>query len=285
MNLGRTEQRIRWGTLGLLFGAALLLTILDSTGTLDGVLGFVRNPMVSITSWTSARTDTVAGALTGPRNLQTALSEIERLQLENETLARENERLLEIQAQYQVLQELFTRAAETPELRRTIADVVGQDTNPILQSIIIDKGYDDGVRVGMPVEAARGLVGQVYRVSNNAAQVALLTETASAIPVRLGTTRATGILRGSGRGQLPTIDWIDLRFPVEEGELVITSGLGGKFPENLVVGRVVSVERNEAELFQRAVVQPAADFNAIEMVFIVTEFKTVDTDVFNRTPE
>lgn len=271
-------------TLGLLFGSALLLTVLDSAGWLDRVTGFLRNPMVGITSWTAERSDTVAGTLSGPRNLQTALGEIERLQAENELLARENERLLEIQAQYQVLQELFNRAAETPELRRITANVIGQDPNPILQSIIIDKGYDDGVRVGLPVEAARGLIGQVYRVTNQAAQVALLTETASAIPVRLGTTRATGMLRGAGRGALPTIDWIDLKYQVEPGELVITSGLGGKFPENLVIGRVVSVERNEAELFQQAVVQPAADFDAIEMVFVVTDFKTVDTEVFNQTP-
>lgn len=284
MNLGRTEQRIRWLTLGLLFGSALLLTALDSTGLLDRVTGFLRNPMTGITGWTAERSDTVAGAISGPRNLQTALGEIERLQAENELLARENERLLEIQAQYQVLQELFNRAAETPELRRITANVIGEDPNPILQSIIIDKGYDDGVRVGMPVEAARGLVGQVYRVSNDASQVALLTETASAIPVRLGTTRATGMLRGAGRGALPTIDWIDLKYQVEPGELVITSGLGGKFPENLVIGRVVSVDRNEAELFQRAVVQPAADFDAIEMVFVVTDFKSVDTSVFNQTP-
>jgi rod shape-determining protein MreC len=284
MNLGRTEQRIRWVTLGLLFGSAVLLTILDSTGTLDGVVGFLQNPMAGITGWTSARTDTLSDAIAGPRDLQTALSEIERLQSENELLARENEALLEIQAQYQVLQELFSRAAETPELRRIIANVVGQDTNPMIQSIIIDKGFDDDVRVGMPVEASRGLVGQVYRVSNSAAQVALLTESASAIPVRLGTTRATGILRGAGRGTLPTIDWIDLRYQVQPGELVVTSGLGSKFPENLVIGRVVSVERNEAELFQRAVVQPAADFGSIEMVFVVTEFNSVDTDVFNRTP-
>jgi rod shape-determining protein MreC len=284
MNLGRTEQRIRWVTLGLLFGSAVLLTILDSTGTLDGVLGFLQNPMAGITGWTSARTDTLSDTIAGPRDLQTALGEIERLQSENELLARENEALLEIQAQYQVLQELFSRAAETPELRRIIANVVGQDTNPMIQSIIIDKGYDDDVRVGMPVEASRGLVGQVYRVSNSAAQVALITESASAIPVRLGTTRATGILRGGGRGTLPTIDWIDLRYQVEPGELVVTSGLGGKFPENLVIGRVVSVERNEAELFQRAIVQPAADFGSIEMVFVVTEFNSVDTDVFNRAP-
>lgn len=284
MNLGRTQQRIRWLTLALLVGSAILLTILDSTGALSGVVGFVRNPLSAISGWTAARTDTLADVAAGPRNLETALSEIDRLQAENETLRKENEQLLEDAGEAQILRQLFDRAAETPTYRRITADVIGQDINPTIQSILINKGFDDGVRVGMPVEAARGLVGQVYRVTNNAAQVALLTETASAIPVRLGATRATGMLRGAGRGALPTIDWIDLQYPVEVGELVTTSGLGGKFPENLVIGRVIDVERNEAELFQRAIVQPAVDFNAVEIVFVVTEFNTINTDIFAEEP-
>lgn len=284
MNLGRTQQRIRWLTLALLVGSAILLTILDSTGALRGVVGFVRDPLSAISNWTAARTDTLADVAAGPRNLETALAEIDRLQAENETLRKENEQLLEDAGEAQILRQLFDRAAETPTYRRITADVIGQDTNPALQSILINKGFDDGVRVGMPVEAARGLVGQIYRVTNNASQVALLTETASAIPVRLGSTRATGMLRGAGRGQLPTIDWIDLQYQVEVGELVTTSGLGGNFPENLVIGRVVEVERNEAELFQRAVVQPAVDFNSIEIIFVVTEFDTVNVDLFNEEP-
>jgi len=248
------------------------------------VIGFLRDPLAYVSSWTAARTDAVADVVAGPRNLDAALEEITRLQAENDQLRKENEQLLEAAGENQILRELFNRAADTPEYRRITADVIGQDTNPAIQSILIDKGFDDGVRVGMPVEAARGLVGQVYRVTNNASQVALLNETASAIPVRLGSTRATGILRGAGRGALPTIDWIDLQYQVEVGELVTTSGLGGKFPENLVIGRVIEVERNEAELFQRAIVQPAVDFNAVEIVFVVTEFNTDNTDIFAEEP-
>ncbi len=284
MNLGRTQQRIRWLTLALLIGSGVLLTILDSTGALVGVLGFVRDPLSAITAWTSDRADTAADIISGPRNLSAALEEIAALQAQNDELARTIEELSEAQGEVQVLRELFNRAADTPEYTRVIADVIGQDTNPTLESILIDKGVADGVRPGMPVEAARGLIGQVYRASNNAAQVALLTETASAIPVRLGTTRATGMLRGAGRGALPTIDWIDLQHVVEVGELVTTSGLGGNFPEGLVIGRVVSVERNEAELFQSAVVQPAVDFRTLETVFVVTEFETIDTEIFSEEP-
>ncbi|MBP8947748.1 MAG: rod shape-determining protein MreC [Candidatus Promineofilum sp.] len=284
MNLGRTQQRIRWITLALLVGSGLLLTILDSTGALVGVLGFVRDPLTTISSWTSARADDAGDLIAGPRNLAAARDEIAALQAQVDEQARLIEELSEAQGEAQVLRDLFNRAAETPEYRRVLADVIGQDTNPAIQSILIDKGVDDGVRTGMPVESARGLVGQVYRSSNNAAQVALLTETASAIPVRLGTTRATGILRGAGRGALPTIDWIDLQYVVEVGELVMTSGLGGKFPAGMVIGRVVQVERNEAELFQSAVVQPAVDFRTLESVFVVTEFETVNTELFSEDP-
>ncbi len=284
MNLGRTQQRIRWITLALLVGSGLLLTILDSTGALVGVLGFVRDPLTTISSWTSARADDAGDLIAGPRNLAAARDQIAALQAQVDEQARLIEELSEAQGEAQVLRDLFNRAAETPEYRRVLADVIGQDTNPAIQSILIDKGVDDGVRTGMPVESARGLVGQVYRSSNNAAQVALLTETASAIPVRLGTTRATGILRGAGRGALPTIDWIDLQYVVEVGELVMTSGLGGKFPAGMVIGRVVQVERNEAELFQSAVVQPAVDFRTLESVFVVTEFETVNTELFSEDP-
>jgi len=284
MNLGRTQQRIRWLTLALLVGSGLLLTILDSTGALVGVLGFVRDPLSAITAWTADRAYTAGDIIAVPRNLAAAREEIVALQATVYEQARTIEELSEAQGEAQVLRELFGQAADTPEYRRIIADVIGQDTNPALQSILIDKGIEDGVRAGMPVEAARGLIGQVYRATNNAAQVALLTETASAIPVRLGTTRATGMLRGAGRGALPTLDWIDLQYVVEVGELVMTSGLGGKFPEDLIIGRVVEVERNEAELFQRAIVQPAVDFRTLETVFVVTDFNTVDTEIFSEEP-
>ena len=284
MNLGRTQQRIRCLTVAVLVGSGLLLTILDSTGALVGVFGFLRDPLTGITAWTSARTEAVSDVVSGPRNLAAAREEIAALEAQVAEQERELEELREIQNEAQLLRELFGEAAQTPEYRRVIADVIGQDTNPTMQSIIINKGVDDGVRTGMPVEAARGLVGQVYNATNHAAQVVLLTETASAIPVRLGTTRATGILRGAGRGALPTIDWIDLQYDVQVGELVVTSGLDGKFPQNLVIGRVVDVTRNEAELFQQAVVQPAVDFRTLETLLVVTEFQSVDPQFFNQEP-
>ncbi|MEJ2747435.1 MAG: rod shape-determining protein MreC [Anaerolineae bacterium] len=148
----------------------------------------------------------------------------------------------------------------------------------------MDKGSDDGIVVGMPVEGSRGLVGQVFRTTANSAQVVLITDNASSIPARLGNSRATGLLRGGGLGGSVSIDWIDLKYEITVGEAVLTSGLGGKFPQDLVIGRVIEVDRREAELFQRAIVQPAVDFESLEMVFVITNFRPVDTTIFDNPP-
>ena len=284
MNLNEAQRRVRWSIFIILAGTAVLLTILDRTGNLDSALAFVRNPLATIISWTSDRTDSVVGVLDGPRDLQTARDEIARLQARVDNLERENEGLREIEGEYQLLLDIFNRVRQQPDFIRLTASVIGQDTSPSLRSIIIDKGSEDGIVVGMPVESARGLVGQVFRTTANSAQVVLITDNASSVPARLGSSRATGLLRGGGLGGSVSIDWIDLQYEIAVGEVVLTSGLGGKFPQDMVIGRVIEVQRQEAELFQRAIVQPAVNFEALEIVLVITDFRPTDTEIFTRPP-
>lgn len=284
MNLNQTPQRIRIIFIVVLVGTAVFLSILDSTGNLNSLFSFVRDPMSTVLGWTSGRAETVSGALSGPRDLQTAQEQIAQLQGRVDALERENEELREIQGEYQLLLDLFNRARQSPEYTRQTASVIGRDTSPSIRSIIIDKGSDDGVRVGMPVESARGLVGRVFRTTQHSAQVALITDNASAIPSRLGNSRATGLLRGGGLGGSLTMDWVDLKYQVEIGEVALTSGLGGEFPQDIVIGRVSEVDRSEADLSQQAIVQPAVDFDALEIVFIITDFQPIDIDIFNDPP-
>jgi rod shape-determining protein MreC len=279
------QKRIRWVTIAVLAGIALLLSYLDSSGNLGGALAVIRDPLTAVAGFTSTRTDSATDLLSGPRDIQTAREEIAQLEAKIDSLERENEELREDQGELQVLQGLFNRARQSPEFSRQIATVIGYDTSPAVRSIIIDKGSADGITVGMPVEGSRGLVGRVFRTAPNSAQVALITDNASAIPARLGNTRATGVLSGSGLGGPLTMDWIDLKFNIEVGEVVLTSGLGGNFPQDIVVGQVIEVDRSEADLFQQAVIQPATDFDTLEMVFVITDFKPIDTSIFDSPLE
>lgn len=285
MNLNDAQQRIRWGVIAVLAGLAVVFMIVDSTGNLDGLFAFVRDPISVVMAWTSDRAETATGALSGPRDLETAEQEIENLLAQIATLQRENEQLREDLGAYRSLQELFQRANESPELERVLASVIAYNTSPYFQSIVIDKGSADGVVVGMPVEAARGLVGQVFRTSDHSAQVLLVSDNISSVPARLADSRATGLLRGGGLGDSMSLNWIDLEAQIMLDEVVVTSGLGGRFPPDLVIGRVIEVQRGEAELHQRAIVQPAVDFDALEEVLVITNFQPMDTSLFDEPPD
>lgn len=284
MNLQNAPQRIRWVTIAVLVGIAVFLSILDATGNLDALFGFVRDPLTAVLNITSGGANRVSDTLAGPRDLQQARAEIDLLREQNEALEREVEQLREIQGEYQLLLDLFNRARQSPELSRQTASVIGVDTSPAIRSIIIDKGSADGVRVGMPVEGSRGLIGRVFRTTNHTAQVILITDNSSAVPARLGNSRATGLLRGGGLGGTLLMDWIDLKYQIEVGEVALTSGLGGEFPQDIVIGRVIEVYRSEADLSQRALIQPATDFAALEMVFVITDFRPLDLNIFTNPP-
>lgn len=282
MNLNEAPQRVRWTTFVVLGGLALLLFFLDTTGNLDNSLLFLENPMAALLNWTGARVDSVAAAIGGPEDLREANFEIQQLELELEALQQENDQLRQAQSEFRALEELVGRVYETPNYARVTGLVTGYDTSPVYRSLIIDVGSQDGVHVGMPVEGARGLVGQVYQTTAHSAEVLLITDSGSSVPSRLGNSRATGVVHGGGTGGVMTMDWIDLDAQITIGDLIVTSGLGGRFPENMVVGRVINIERREADLFQQAIVQPAVAFDSLEVVFVITDFQPVEQEIFSE---
>jgi rod shape-determining protein MreC len=114
-------------------------------------------------------------------------------------------------------------------------------------------------------------------VSPHAAQVQLLTDPGSAINARLGASRADGVVEGQLTGYL-RMKWLEQDIPISENELVMTSGLGGNFPPDLVIGRVTQFEQSASELFQEAEVRPAVDFDRLEIVLIITDFQPAVLD-------
>ena len=130
------------------------------------------------------------------------------------------------------------------------ADVIAIEQTGIARSVIINRGTRDGIAVGMPVTTELGSGGPDHSsVSANAAQVQLINDENSAVSSRLQTTRAHGSIIGQASGVL-RLTMVDLDEVIEQGDLVITSGLGGNFPPDIVVGQVTSVRQFEFELFQ-----------------------------------
>jgi rod shape-determining protein MreC len=127
----------------------------------------------------------------------------------------------------------------------------------------------------MPVITDQGLVGTVVETSCCASKILLITDPDSAVNARLQASRDEGIAVGRFGGGLE-LQYLSQQAQVHPGDLVLTSGLGATFPPGLVLGSVSAVQRQDYEVLQKASLTPAVDFNRLEIVLVITNFKPVD---------
>ncbi|MCZ7551149.1 MAG: rod shape-determining protein MreC [Anaerolineae bacterium UTCFX2] len=252
-------------------------------GYLSPVTRVVMAPVISAQTWLSTRYITIQNYFRSPQDLV-------RLRQRNLELEAENARLetqiIELEQQLsetRILSALVDFARVHPQNRYVAASVIGRDPSPFVKYVIINRGSDDGLRRGMPVVTSQGLVGRVAAVTAGAGRVELITDPASSINVRLEPSGAQAVLLGSITGEL-ALDFIPQSVSVQAGDLVLTSGLGGNYPGNILIGQITNVRRRETDLFQSATVQPVVDFSRLEILLIITNFQPVDISPLIPTP-
>ena len=232
----------------LLIGGVLFLAL---GGYLSPILRVALDPFVSVQQWLSSRYLAIVEFVTVPRDV--AILRQRNAELENKVSSLETQ-IIQLQQQLseaQVLSALVDFARERPENSYNAATVIGRDPIPFLRYVQIDIGSDDGLLRGMPVVTQQGLVGRVDAVTAGAARVQLITDANSAVNVRLPATQTDVMLVGSVTGEL-NLEMIPQDIVVKPGDLVLTSGLGGSYPADIVVGQVISVRKRETDLFQTA---------------------------------
>jgi rod shape-determining protein MreC len=223
--------------------------------------------------------------------LLSAPQDTTRLRQENAELQVEVSRLqsqvIELQQQLtetSILSALVDFARANPENRYQAAAVIGYDTSPFLRYVLINRGSDDGLRRGMPVVTQQGLIGRIDAVTATAARIQLITDAASTVNVRLEPTEAQAILNGQITGDL-ILEMIPQDSNIQTGDLVMTSGLGGGYPPNILIGQISGIRSQAQDLFQRATVQPVVDFSQLEIVLVITNFQPIDIEPLIPTPE
>lgn len=168
-----------------------------------------------------------------------------------------------------VLREALTFKAVTPFVLIP-AEVITLDPLNIDQEVTINRGRDTGVETGdAVVVSGRILVGVVSTVFDSTSQFELITSSGIAVNAQVSKSEATGgIVRGEhGLGLL--FDLISQTEVVKPGDKIITSGLGGRFPANLLIGEVGEILSSSSELFQKASVIPATNLRNLRVVFVV----------------
>lgn len=148
------------------------------------------------------------------------------------------------------------------------ARVVGYSTDSYNRSITLDAGSASGIKTGMPVMGSTGVIGQVVSTTPATCNVRLLTDPQSGVSVLVQSSRAEGIVRGSVEGTL-YLEGIDDTVELSEGDVVITSGLGGGYYRGLVVGMITKIEQRPGSLSRTIVVTPNASFSNISEALVV----------------
>jgi rod shape-determining protein MreC len=270
----------RTGVIGLIVAGIMLLAL---SGFLAPFLRIAMDPLVAAQRWLATRYLSVYQLVRSPGDVTAIRGENERLKDENALLRSQVIQLQEQQKDNDVLYSLLKVARTRPDSNYVAAMVIGRDTNPFMRYILIDQGSDNGLRHGMPVVTAQGLVGRIDAVTANAARVQLLTDPGSAVNVRLPDSKSDGMLQGSVTGDI-TLEMVSQQAKLNPNEIILTSGLGGTYPSNILVGQVASVRKQETALFQSAAVQPVVDFNNLRAVLVVTNFKPVDLTPLIQEP-
>jgi rod shape-determining protein MreC len=277
--MSRFSPNFLYALLLILF--ALGLVALSLGGFLQPAESMVLRPIGGAQAWVSVRLNAVRSLLTSPSDVATLRARVQELESENARLQQEIIGLREQVAEAEVLSALVQYARSQPESSYLAAKVISRDVSPFLRSIWIQAGTDDGLAFGMPVVTNRGLVGRVVEVFATVARIQLITDPNASVSVLLQQSRSDGVLQAQLNGDIQ-VAMIDQDAEIREGEIVLTSGIGGAYPINIPVGQVTSIRRQDFELFQEALVQPSVDFDNLELVLVITNFQPLPFD--QRSP-
>ncbi len=237
----------------------------DALKTVRSQMGLVLTPFywvadMPVRIWRGA-TEQIASS-------NSLMAENEKLKAEALLMQRRLQKLAMLTEQNVRLRELLNSAALVDD-KVIVAELIGLDPNPFTHRILIDKGERDGVFMGQPVLDASGLMGQVVEVLPYAARVLLLTDVTHSIPVQVNRNGLRAIAVGTG-----SPDYLELRHvaetaDVKAGDLLVSSGLGQRFPSGYPVAQVTEVVHGSGQPFAIVRAVPTAMLNRSRYLMLV----------------
>jgi rod shape-determining protein MreC len=254
------------------------------------LMGFSSNPAVrELQSGVSFAFRPIQDALDevvrGVSSVVAAVTEIDRLRIDNAALRAENDRLAAERARLEEIRRENDTLTALLQLRAgfdfesAAATVIARESSEFRRLVVLDKGSDDDISVGDVAVAPGGaLVGRVVEVGPSSAKVVLLTDSALTVIGQLTTNAATGEVVGQLGGAL-VMSQIDAGETVAVGDEVVTAGieLGGgvrsPYPKGLLIGQVVDVRRDANDVVQTAFLQPAAPLDKLEFLLVITDYE------------
>jgi len=190
------------------------------------------------------------------------------LRVKQTMLEAKLQRLLVLQEENHQLKALLDTSSKS-NIRAMAAEILAVEVNPTRQLIVVNKGLRDGVFIGQPVLDAKGVMGQIIDVGLMTSTVLLVSDAKSAVPVRNHRTGERAILVGMNKINKLQLINLPKSSLISEGDMLVTSGLGRRYPEGYPVGRVVSVQNLPGDEFITVKVTPMATLNRSRLALLI----------------
>ena len=192
----------------------------------------------------------------------------EKLRRENLVLEGRSHQMASLQAENVRLRALLNSSAMLRD-DVLVAELIGVSPDPVRHQLVLNKGEQDGVFVGQPLIDADGLLGQIVEVSPLLSRALLITDATHSIPVQVNRNGVRAIAEGSGSLTSLEVHHVSATTDIREGDLLVTSGLGGRFPVGYPVAVISSIERDPGEAFARITATPSAALDRSRHVLLV----------------
>jgi len=255
----------------LLFFVALAIGLMVwdyQANHLQSVRGFLSGAIAPIRYVVAAPAAFVGW---GSQRMQSRAELIERvneLQRENLELRARQQKFATIKSENERLRNLLDATADRDE-RVLVAELLSVDLDPYRQQVVINQGATDGVFQGQPIIDAHGVMGQIEHVGPFTATALLISDPNHALPVQINRNGLRTVAAGTGEPDRLELLYIPNSADIREGDLVVTSGLGGRFPPNYPVARVVKVNRRPGQPFADVIAEPRAQLGRSREVLLV----------------
>ena len=265
----------KYGVIGTIITIIILILLFILTNVQNSNLSFLENMANKIVMPVQNGLTYIKNKVSGNSSFFFYLS---KLKEENDNLKTRNkdleEKLRELEAmksENTTLKEYLGLTEKYSDYKTIPANVINRDISNYSKTIVINIGSNDGVKEGMTVIAAEGLVGYVISVTNTTSKVQTIVDTSSATSCLLSTSRDNIVCKGTLNDEKHLKGmYISANVTLSQGESVETSGIGGIYPKGIFVGNISKVE-NASDLSNRyALVELAVNFEKLETVLVIT---------------
>lgn len=266
---GKDGQRQDGGRLALYCSLSVALMIADHHGgyadSIRTLAGYLTRPLLHLVEMPGRVGRQIGTTLAANHELAARNQELEERWL---TAQADLARLSAINAENDRLRALLDSSRQLGE-RVLVGELIRANLDPFVHRVAINRGTTDGAYVGQPVAAAEGIVGQIESLGPFHAYVRLVTDPSHALPVTVQRNGARTIAYGGGTIDQLLLTDLPRSADIAAGDLLVTSGLGGRFPRGFPVARVTAVERNAGEGFLTVTAEPTERLDRFREVLLV----------------